>query len=160
MRAGKVFQTGEPIIIDDVSQVPFYLEGDALVQSELAVPVKIGDRIIGILNVESRTKNAFDKDDLALYSTIASQLGVALRNAQIYEEASRRAAHLDSLNAIIGAAASSTDSSSMPPMANRSPVRRCEHGSVPIRTACYRYVQPKRTRTACSRSKPPTDATF
>lgn len=82
---GRVLQTGEPMIVGDVREVPYYHAGVPEVRSELAVPVRVGDQVIGVLNVESSRFNAFDADDLALYSAIAGQLGVALENAHLYQ---------------------------------------------------------------------------
>lgn len=92
---GRVFQTGEPVVVGDVTQSPDYLEGHPDVRSELAVPVRVGDRVIGVLNLESRALNGFDQDDLAFYATIAGQLGMALHNARLYEEVVLHAERLE-----------------------------------------------------------------
>ena len=91
---GRVFQTGEALIIGDVRTIPYYYEGAEEVRSELCVPVRAGGRVIGVLNVESCRLNAFDEDDLAFYTAIAGQLGVALENAHLYQELRRHAAEL------------------------------------------------------------------
>ncbi len=95
---GRVLQTGEAVVIGDVRQSPDYYEGHPEVRSELAVPVRAGQRIIGVLNVESRQLNAFDQDDLAFYTAIAGQLGVALENARLYQEVSDALARLQELD--------------------------------------------------------------
>ncbi len=91
---GQVFRTGEPLLIGDVRQVSYYYDAAEGVNSELAVPVRVGGRVIGVLNVESRRLNAFDEEDLAFYTAIAGQLGVALENARLYQEVSRQAKEL------------------------------------------------------------------
>jgi PAS domain S-box-containing protein len=91
---GRVFRTGEPVVIGDVSQAPDYFKGHPEVRSELAVPVRASGEIIGVLNLESRRLNAFDKEDLAFYTVIAGQLGMALKNARLYHEVSRYAGEL------------------------------------------------------------------
>ena len=102
---GRVFQSGEPIVTGDVRQVPYYLEANPEVRSELAVPVRISGRVIGVLDVESCQLDAFDEGDLVFYTAIAGQLGIMLENARLYQQEQRRVAQLDSLNAIITAAA-------------------------------------------------------
>jgi PAS domain S-box-containing protein len=91
---GRVFATGEAMIIDDVREVPYYHGAVGNVRSELALPLRVGERIIGVLDVESRRVGAFDQDDLTFYSTIAAQLGIALENARLYQEVSRQADEL------------------------------------------------------------------
>ncbi|HSN10451.1 MAG TPA: GAF domain-containing protein, partial [Hanamia sp.] len=55
--------------------------------SYLGVPIPVGDEIVGVLSVQStEQENRFDENDLRLLSTIASSVGVALRNAQLFEE--------------------------------------------------------------------------
>lgn len=106
---GLVYRTGQPFLSRDVSQVPFYYEGDSRVRSELAVPVRVGGRVIGVLDLESRRSNAFDEEDLDLYMALAGQLGVALENARLYEETARRLAETQILREISQAAASTLD---------------------------------------------------
>ena len=91
---GRVFLTGEPMIIGDVREVSFYLEAAAGALSELAVPIRAGAEVIGVLNIESHRLNAFDEEDLAFYTVIAGQLGVALQNARLYQEVRRHADEL------------------------------------------------------------------
>ena len=91
---GHVFQSGKPKVIGDVRQVPYYFEGDPQVRSELAVPVRAAGEIIGVLNMESRHLDAFDEEDLAFYTAIAGQLGIALENARLYKEVYRYAGEL------------------------------------------------------------------
>jgi PAS domain S-box-containing protein len=91
---GYVFQTGEHEVIGDVRQVPYYFEGHPHVRSELAIPVRAGGEVIGVLNLESCRLNAFGEEDLAFYTAIAGQLGVALENARLYKEVYRYAGEL------------------------------------------------------------------
>jgi signal transduction histidine kinase len=91
---GRVFQTGTPILTGDVREIPCYYEGAPEVCSELAVPVFAGGHVIGVLNVESRRPNDFDEEDMAFYTAIAGQLGVALENARLYQEVRRQADEL------------------------------------------------------------------
>jgi len=85
---GWVAQTGEPILANDVSEDPRYRAVEALrdTKSELAVPVKIGNNVIGVLDIESTEVDAFGEADLFTAQTLADQLAVAIDNARLYDE--------------------------------------------------------------------------
>lgn len=81
---GKVAETGKPFIVGDVSKVRFYKELTSETKSEITVPLKVEGKVIGVLNVESKELNAFDKEDLLYLSALADKAAVAIRNAQLY----------------------------------------------------------------------------
>jgi nitrate/nitrite-specific signal transduction histidine kinase len=85
---GWVAQTGEPILANDVSEDPRYRAVEALrdTKSELAVPVKLGNNVIGVLDIESTDVDAFGEADLYTAQTLADQLAVAIDNARLYDE--------------------------------------------------------------------------
>jgi len=85
---GWVAQAGEPILANDVSEDPRYRSVEALreTKSELAVPVKIGSTVLGVLDIESTEVDAFNEADLYTAQTLADQLAVAIDNARLYEE--------------------------------------------------------------------------
>lgn len=75
---GRVATTGQPIRADDVHQSKYYLKGDPDTRSELCVPLKVGDRIMGVFNAESDRLAAFTDGDERLLTTLAGQLAIAL----------------------------------------------------------------------------------
>jgi GAF domain-containing protein/CheY-like chemotaxis protein len=83
---GSVSQSGKPLLINDVSQDSTYLPHPLLpdTRSELGIPLKIGDRVIGALDVEASVVNAFTTDDLAVLQTLADQIAVAMDTARSY----------------------------------------------------------------------------
>lgn len=83
---GLVAATGQPLIVDDVTKDPHYICIDPKTRSEIAVPLTIKNRVIGVLNVESDMPAAFDRVDLRLLTTLANQVAVAVENARLYEE--------------------------------------------------------------------------
>ncbi len=87
---GRVARTGIPALVPDVTQDPDYLEAEPGTRSELAVPMKIGDRVIGVLNAESPRLDAFTEEDLRLMTTLAGHLAVILENARLYRETTQR----------------------------------------------------------------------
>ncbi len=87
---GRVARTGIPALVPDVTQDPDYLEVEPGTRSEMAVPLKIGERVIGVLNVESPRQNAFTEEDMRLMATLAGHLAVILENARLYRETTQR----------------------------------------------------------------------
>jgi diguanylate cyclase (GGDEF)-like protein len=69
---------GDALYVPDVRQDDRYVPGVPEARSELAVPIKIRDRVLGVLNVESDKTDAFEKDEALLLQALASQLAVAL----------------------------------------------------------------------------------
>jgi GAF domain-containing protein len=82
---GWVAQTGQSYLCEDVADDQHYQEIISDVRSELAVPLKRGERTIGTLNVESTEVAAFQKDDQRLVEALAGQAAIAIDNARIYE---------------------------------------------------------------------------
>jgi len=94
---GRVFQTGESIVTGDVRQIPYYQEASPEVRSELAVPIRVSGRVIGVLDVESCQLDAFDEEDLVFYTAIAGQLGIMLENVRLYQQEQRRRQEAETL---------------------------------------------------------------
>jgi nitrate/nitrite-specific signal transduction histidine kinase len=84
-----VAQSGEPLLVPDVSQEPRYysLPQASEMRSELAVPLKTKEAVIGVLHVQSDRLNAFDESDLGVLQSLAHQAAIAIENAQLYEQA-------------------------------------------------------------------------
>ncbi|HIC89415.1 MAG TPA: GAF domain-containing protein, partial [Anaerolineae bacterium] len=97
-----VAHSGEPIYLPDVRLDPRYVAHDGLryTRSELCVPLKVGERVIGVLNAESDELDAFSDADMQLLSTLAEQAALAFENARLYWEAQRRAERLAVVNRI------------------------------------------------------------
>jgi signal transduction histidine kinase len=87
--AGRVAQSGEPIVVDDISSDPRLTR--MVVQEEkkrsfISVPLKARDRVLGTMNLVSQSFRQFSPQDLQLLTAIGNQIGVAVENAQLYEE--------------------------------------------------------------------------
>ena len=76
----------EPVLVADVSQDPRYIRVVPDVRSELAIPLLIKDRCIGVVDLESPELDAFSKRDVEILTLLASQAAVAIENARLYEE--------------------------------------------------------------------------
>ena len=75
---GRAVRTGSTVVVHDVTRDPDYLPMDPEMRSEIAVPLKVGNRVLGVLDAESRAHGAFTPDDERVLSTLASQLATAL----------------------------------------------------------------------------------
>ena len=83
---GWVAKTGEPELVSDVKKDPRYIEGIKGGRCTMAVPLKVRNQVVGVLNAESTKVGAFTKKDLELFSTFAAQAAVAIYNAELYGE--------------------------------------------------------------------------
>lgn len=84
---GRAFLTGEPQLIRDVQADPDYLEYVDEIRSELVVPIKVDNNIIGVIDIEHPEVNAFSEQDKETLVSLAAQAAIAIQNAQAYEEA-------------------------------------------------------------------------
>jgi two-component system NtrC family sensor kinase len=86
---GTVAQTGKTILCNDVSQDPRYFRALEATRSELAVPIILGRQVLGVINVESHARNAFDPIDQDILETLSRQLAGVIQNARIYQDCKR-----------------------------------------------------------------------
>ncbi len=99
---GWVAQSGQPLMANDVNKEPRYYfhPVTAGTRSELAVPIRLGEKIIGVLDVQSEELDAFDESDLATLETLADQLAVVIENARLFEGERRKATQLAVINEV------------------------------------------------------------
>jgi len=83
---GRVAQTGDGVIASDVRANPDYVALRSQTKSEMAVPVKIDNNVIGVFNVESDTADAYRKHDLELMNGFASLAAVSIERARMHRE--------------------------------------------------------------------------
>jgi GAF domain-containing protein len=85
---GYVTGTGKTRLAIDTGAENIHFKNPELpgTRSELALPLIIGKQIIGALDVQSRTPNAFSEDDIKVLSTLANQVAIAIQNANLYSE--------------------------------------------------------------------------
>ena len=97
---GKSVSTGRIIRTGNVTKEPGYIEIASGAMSELCVPIRVHDRIIGVINVESRLADAFTEHDEGFLTTIASGLGTVLEKLRLYDEIQRRVRELEIINRV------------------------------------------------------------
>ncbi len=97
---GLAAQRREPVLINDVLKAPEYIEALPQVRSELAVPLIIKNRVIGVIDIEAPQPGYFTEDHLRLLSVVASRIAIGIENARLYTRVSRQAKTLAVLNEI------------------------------------------------------------
>jgi PAS domain S-box-containing protein len=95
---GRVAVSGYPIRVSDIRQEGNYLGYDKSTLSELCVPMRIGERVIGVVNAESREPNHFTEDDERLLLTFAGQLATGIERLRNATTERRRSTQLGVLN--------------------------------------------------------------
>ena len=88
---------GEPHIALDVKADPTHYKNPLLpeTQAEMALPLRIGQRVIGALDVQSREPNAFSEEDVTSLQTMADQLAVAIENARLIQQLNQSVTELE-----------------------------------------------------------------
>jgi PAS domain S-box-containing protein len=77
---------GRTMLVNDIRKDPDYVKDRVDALSEVAVPLKIADRVVGILNIESTHLNAYSDDDVKLVEMLARSLSSTMRRIQLADE--------------------------------------------------------------------------
>jgi PAS domain S-box-containing protein len=93
-------RTKQAVVVNDVRNEEGFLPNESLpnTRSEMAIPMIVGDNVLGVFDVQSDTVDAFSREDANIYSTLASQVAVALQNARLYQEQSATVVQLRELD--------------------------------------------------------------
>ena len=93
----KIILTREPLLLNHAGEMTVHgavayvttPSDEQEVQSYLGVPIMVGDRVLGVVDVQSFRPNAFNENNLRLLQTLSSNMGVALENARLFNETQR-----------------------------------------------------------------------
>ena len=97
---GRAAQTRQAVLVADATQESFYLEAVPNVHSELAIPLIVKNRVIGVIDIEAREKGYFTEEHKRLLTLIASRMAVGIENARLHTRTTRQARTLLLLNEI------------------------------------------------------------
>lgn len=89
---GAAASSKEPVIVGDVREDPRYIQVEPDVRSELVIPLVNKGRVVGVFDLESRELNRFTHEHIKVLTPLASQVAVAIENASLYEQISKREA--------------------------------------------------------------------
>lgn len=97
---GNVTGTGEPRIALDVGSDAIYFDNPDMpnTRSEMTLPLKLGERIIGALDVQSLQPSAFKDEDVSLLGILADQVAIAIENSRLFDETRSTLVELQTLH--------------------------------------------------------------
>jgi sigma-B regulation protein RsbU (phosphoserine phosphatase) len=95
---GKAAQLKRAVLVDDVTSDPSYIAAVPQVRSELAVPLIVKNRVIGVMDLEARDPGYFTEEHSRLLTLVASRIAGGIENAQLYTRIKRQARILLLLN--------------------------------------------------------------
>lgn len=102
---GWVASHGRTLLSNDVRKTPFFLNRTPKLtptKAELCVPLRVGNDLIGVLNIEHHELLHFDDDDINSIEVLADRIGVAIKNAQLYAELQKGFSRLQEVVSSIG----------------------------------------------------------
>ncbi len=99
---GLVAHTAQPMLVNEVEREPRFILQPAggETRAELAVPIRLGERVLGVLDVQSARANAFAPYDVATLEILADQIAVALENARVYRALNQHLAEVVALQEV------------------------------------------------------------
>jgi len=97
---GQVAQDRRAILVNDVTKAENYINANPQVRSELAVPLIVKNRLIGVIDIQSEQPDYFKPEHQRLLELTASRIGQAIENARLYTRVARQAQTLEVLNEI------------------------------------------------------------
>jgi len=104
-------RSGQGAISNDVTKEPDFLPNPLLpdTKSEMAIPIAIGDKVLGVLDVQADYVNRFTDEDIAINTTLAQQVATSLQNIRAAELSAKRATELQSVAEIATQASQATN---------------------------------------------------
>lgn len=105
---GRAIVTGQPEVVRDLAAASARERGGVLIagpdgrvpQSALYMPMVVEGRVIGLLEMQSYRPDAYSEEEIGLLGPVANQIGLAILNARLYEDARRRARQQETLSRI------------------------------------------------------------
>ncbi len=108
---GMVARTGKPLLVNDVTKesVFHYIKELPDTCSELTVPIKAEEKVLGTLDIQSSQPDAFWPADVLTLQTVADQVGTAVTNARLFEKSRKQNLRLSILNRLSSQIASARE---------------------------------------------------
>jgi PAS domain S-box-containing protein len=133
----------------DVRNDPRYVDTCPDLQSGLYVPMKLGDRVIGVISIESEQPNAFSAADERLAGTLANQAASALENARLFESERKQRQVSDALRDALSAGASMSISLDFGTILDH--LLEALERVVPFEGGCIMFVQPEKQKISIAK---------
>jgi sigma-B regulation protein RsbU (phosphoserine phosphatase) len=97
---GRVAETRQAALVNDVLANPYYINVNPAVRSELAVPLIVKNKLIGVIDIQSEQTDYFKPEHLHLLTLTASRIAQSIENARLYTRVARQAQTLSVMNEI------------------------------------------------------------
>jgi len=99
---GRAAETNTPVLVSDISKDPNWLPNPLLpeTKAEVAMPIAIGDQVLGVLDVQHDIIDGLNQDDVDLLQSLANQVAIALQNARSYTTTQLQAVRETMINSI------------------------------------------------------------
>jgi len=97
---GRAARSGETIVLEDLAQSSQLVKMIALregLRSLVAIPIKVRDRVVGVLDVMTRSRRVYTADEISMLTSIGQQIGVGVENASLVHEIREQAERLAAL---------------------------------------------------------------
>ena len=88
---GRAAERGEAVLVNDLRGHPEYISSGVSARAELAVPLLLKGKVIGVLDIEARQTGYFTEEHRRLLTLLASRIAVAVENARLYTRVARQA---------------------------------------------------------------------
>jgi HAMP domain-containing protein len=100
---GRSCETGTVVLVRDTQKNPQWVPNQLLpdTKAEIAVPIILGDQVLGALDVQQNEIGGLDQQDADLLLAVANQVAIALRNARQFAETQQNIAHQTQINTIV-----------------------------------------------------------
>ncbi len=100
---GRVTELGQSVVARDTSTSRIHRHNEFLpeTRAEMAVPLMIGDQILGALDLQSKSPDAFTPEEQGVADTLAGQLAIAISNARLYQDLRQQAEEATKLNRLL-----------------------------------------------------------
>jgi len=99
--AGRVAQSGEPLLLEDISKDPRTVRPDLVsahgIKGVVSIPLKVKDRVLGVMNVASTVAGRFGADDVSLLNSIGDYLGTTIEQARLHERLAKAGERYEAL---------------------------------------------------------------
>ena len=107
---GQVTQNKRPVVVNEVGDDPNYYSNPLLeeTKAEACLPLKVGERVLGVVDVQSDQAFVFTDENIKILQILADQLAIAVVNSELFAEAQERLSQHRLLHHVTTAAASST----------------------------------------------------
>ncbi len=89
----RIIESRQPLVLntlqDAVELGAIFTSDEDRTESYMAVPIIVGEKMLGVVSVQSYRQNAYDENSVRLLSTLSANMGVAIENARLFDETSR-----------------------------------------------------------------------